>query len=377
MKHERRLRLPDGAAVTAGLLILLVFGVMAALGWGGTFSERENRNLAPVPDTPDPVNWNTDKQVESYLTDHIPFRQVLVAADSAGLYLTGRNSQLNTWLAGGALVERPVQTDELSLRDTERRLGRLGSFAEKAGVPWYILTPPTHGSLTTARMSPLMAAQYAQEADIHALVDATGHRVDMPESFAADPDTMYYRTDHHWTLAGAYQAYVALGDALGYAPLPLNGFRITEYAGFRGTTLSRSGLPSLWSDTLVCAEPDSPVTLTVTDGDSTVTWDHLIFPEDAATYDGYAVYLHGNHGLLIIERPDAPEGTLVVFRDSFASCLLPMLSQHYRRVIAVDARYYTGVFSDALAVSDDTAAILYVYSLDSLVNGSYITRKAR
>lgn len=70
-------------------------------------------------------------------------------------------------------------------------------------------------------------------------------------------------------------------------------------------------------------------------------------------------------------------GTLVVYKDSFANCLLPLLSQHFRRIIAVDARYYNGMFSGALSMADDIHAILYVYSLDSLVNDTSIIRKAR
>ena len=56
---------------------------------------------------------------------------------------------------------------------------------------------------------------------------------------------------------------------------------------------------------------------------------------------------------------------------------MPLLSQHFRRIIAVDARYDSGVFSDALARSDDTKAILFVYDLDSLVNDTEIIKKAK
>ena len=126
--------------------------------------------------------------------------------------------------------------------------------------------------------------------------------------------------------------------------------------------------------------------LTVIDNGEETVFDRLIFPENAKTLfaegarlaaDGYAVYLNGNHGKVIIERESAPEGTLIVYRDSFASCLLPMLSRHFRRIIAVDARYDSGVFSDALRMSDDTRAILYLYSLDSLVTDTEITKKAK
>lgn len=369
---KQRMRLPDGAAVILGLSLLLIAGLIAVFAPGGEFSDWERRYLAERPAAPDVQSWNTDKKTETFLADHVPFRQALVALDSVSQALTGRRTQLSAWYTGGAVIEPPIPFDQAKL---ERNLQRFGSLADKAGIPWLLLTPPTHGYLLRDSMLPWMAEQYEAESAVYALLSADSHAVPMPDAFCTDPDAMYYRTDHHWTLAGAYQAYAALSGPLGYEALPLEAFQLSESPGFMGTTLSRSGLPPLWEDTLVCAEPRSPVTLTILD-DGTV-YDHLIFPEAAATYDGYAVYLNGNHGMLTIERADAPRGTLIVYKDSFANCLLPLLSAHYRQIIAVDARYYGGVFSDALSMAQDAEAILYAYSLDSLVNDTSIIRKVR
>ena len=365
-------RLPDSVAVTLGLILLLAAGLVAAFSAGGEFSDWERRYLAKAPETPDIQNWDTDKKTETFLADHVPMRNALVAVDSMAQLLSGRRTQLEAWYVAGAVVEQPVAADAAKL---ERNLQRFASIADKAGLPWLLLTPPTHGWLVREQMPSLMADGYEQETAVQALLETYPQYVRMTDEFFAEPQDMYYATDHHWTLAGAYQAYLALADRLGYEPLPLEQFRLSEYPGFAGTTLSRSGLPPFTRDTLVCAEPDSPVTLTIQE-DGT-TFDHLIFPEAAQTYDGYAVYLNGNHGMLVIQRPDAPEGTLVVFKDSFANCLLPLLSQHFRQIIAVDARYYQGNFSGALAMAEDVRAMLFMYSLDSLANDTNIIRKAR
>lgn len=372
--EKKKRKLPDSFAVIAGMLILLVLGLFAVFSRGGEFSDWERRYLADRPDTPDIEQWTTDQDTEAFLSDHIPGRQALIALDSSGLFLTGRDSQLSAWYTSGSVIEPPVEINTDSISNKLRRFEKL---ADNAGVPWYVLTPHTHGWLLRDRIFPALGRQYRSEAAGYAVLDACDHSVSMPGIFDAQPDGMYYTTDHHWTLRGAWQAYLALAKPLGYKPLSLDDFRITEYPGFRGTTLSRSGLPALWNDTLVCAEPESSVSVTFIDRDAETTYDRLIFPEDAGTWDGYAVYLHGNHGILIIERPDAPEGTLIVFKDSMANCLLPLLSAHFRRIIAVDARYCTGVFSDVFARSDNTKAILFVYSLNSMVNDTEITRKAK
>ena len=374
MDGKHKFRIPDRITVIAGLLLLLVAGLAAILAQGGEFSVWERRYLAERPSVPDLTYWKTDKAVESFLTDHVPGRRTLVTLDSTAEFLTGRGSRLGAWYTSGTLVEPPVPVETSSL---ETKLRRFGRIADSAGVPWHLLSPRSHGWLLRGSMAPIVAGAYDSEDEGYALLDASPNTVSMPDAFNADPDSMYYKTDHHWTLQGAYQAYLALAGSLGYEPLPLDSFRLTEYTGFKGTTLARSGLPSFWQDTLSCAEPESAVTMTAFDHGVETVSDHLIFPEEAATWDGYAVYLKGNHGTLIIERPDAPEGTLVVYKDSMANCLLPLLSQHFRRIIAVDARYDDGVFSDALTRSDDIKAILYVYSLESLANDTEITRKAK
>ncbi len=371
--EKQKKRLPDSLVVICGLLVLLALGVAALIARGGEFSEWERRYLADRP-AASLENWKTDKDTETFLTDHIPGRQTLVALDSSGQFLAGRNTQLGAWYASGAIVEQPVQA---ATGEIEKKLRRFGKIADQAGVPWLLISPRTHGYLTREKMIPVMARAYDQEEEDYAYLESSPNMVTMPEAFNADPDAMYYRTDHHWTLEGAYQAYLALAGRLGYEALPLESFRLTEYAGFRGTTLSRSGLPALWEDTLACAEPDSAVVMTAVDREGEQVYDRLIFPENATGWDGYAVYLNGNHGTLIIERGDAPEGTLIVYKDSMANCLLPLLSRHFRRIIAMDARYDSGVFSDALARSDDTKAILFVYDLDSLVNDTEIIKKAK
>ena len=371
--EKQKKRLPDSLIVICGLLILLALGIAAIVARGGEFSEWERRYLADRPAV-SLENWKTDKSTETFLTDHVPGRQALVALDSSAQFLFGRNTQLGTWYVSGSVVEKPIRTDTKAL---EAKMRRFGKIADEAGVPWLLISPRTHGYLLRKKMIPVMARAYDREEEDYAFLESYPNMVIMPDAFNSDPGSMYYKTDHHWTLLGAYQAYLALSDRLGYEPLPLESFRLSEYTGFKGTTLSRSGFPALWEDTLACAEPDSDVLLTTIDGKSEQTYGCLIFPENAEGYNGYTVYLNGNHGTLIIERPDAPDGTLIVYKDSMANCLLPLLSQHFRRIIAVDARYDSGVFSDALARSDDTKAILFVYALDSLVNDTEIIQTAK
>ncbi len=361
-------RLPDGLAVTLGLVLLLAAGLFAAFWPQNDFSDAERRYRASAPAAPSLTNWRTDKEIESYLTDRIPFRQALVGLDAVVNVFSGRRTQLETWPIQGVFLEKPLQADTDAL---QRRLTQMAETARKADAPWRLIVPTGHGYLRRAEMNPLLRMQYEAEAPLYALLSETAQYVPLGPDFTAVD--AYYATDHHWTLQGAYLAYRAYCEVEGLSPQPLDDFVLTSFEGFRGTTSSRSGYPFAAEDTIWAAAPAAEVTLTILD-DGTVH-NQLIFPDRAATYDGYAVYLDGNHGLLEIANPHAPEGTLLVFKDSFANSILPLLSAHYSRIVAVDARYYAGNFSDAIAAAGQIDRVLFLYSMDSLINDTTVARK--
>ena len=365
-KHS--FRLPDGLAVALCLGLLLAAGLFAAFWPQGDFSDFERRYLASAPSAPSLANWKTDKEIESYLSDRIPFRRVMVGIDATANVLTGRRTQLETWPVAGAFLEKPVQGTEDGLN---RRLTQLDEAARKANAPWKLVVPTGHGYLLRENMNALLQPLYEAETPLYETLAANAGYVALGDDFTAE--NAYYATDHHWSLDGVYAAYTAYCRSLGLEPLALDAFEITTFPGFFGTTYSRSGYPFAKADTLACAQPETGVHLTILDDGS--EHDSLIFPEHAATYDGYAVYLGGNHGLLEITNANAPEGTLMVFKDSFANSLLPLLSAHYSRIVAMDARYYGGNFSDAIAAAGQVDQVLYVYSLDSLLNDTMVARK--
>lgn len=367
-KHS--FRLPDGLAVGLGLSLLLAAGLFAAFWPQGDFSDFERRYLASAPGIPSLTDWQTDKEVESYLSDRIPFRRAMVGIDAAANVFTGRRTQLETWPVAGAFLEKPVNGTAEALN---RRLSQLEEAAEKANAPWKLIVPTGHGYLLNERMNALLQPLYAAEAPLYEALAACEQYVALDERFNAA--NAYYATDHHWSMEGVYAAYAACCESLGIIPLPLEDFEITTFPGFYGTTYSRSGYPFAAADTLVCAQPKSGVQLTILDDGS--RYDSLIFPEYAQTYDGYAVYLGGNHGLLEITNEQAAQGTLLVFKDSFANSLLPLLSAHFSRIVAMDARYYTGNFSNAIEAAGQVDQVLYVYSLDSLLNDTMVARKIR
>ena len=83
----------------------------------------------------------------------------------------------------------------------------------------------------------------------------------------------------------------------------------------------------------------------------------------------YDLFLSGSRSLLRIDNPDALwDRTLVVFRDSFGSSIIPLLAESYRTVYAVDIRYLASDRLGRVVEFPDDTDVLFFYSATVLHN---------
>jgi len=171
----------------------------------------------------------------------------------------------------------------------------------------------------------------------------------------------YYRTDHHWTTHGAFLAYEAFCESAGVTPVaPDEGLR-RESGGFLGTYYNKAKKFDAAADTLVYY--DLPVDSVTINGEAT---DGLYDLAKLATRDQYAMFLHGNNGVTVIENA-VGEGSLLVVKDSYANCFVPFLAQNYRTVTVVDLRYLPTGFR-ALLEGGSFDRLLVLYNFENLAS---------
>ena len=94
--------------------------------------------------------------------------------------------------------------------------------------------------------------------------------------------------------------------------------------------------------------------------------------EKAAGNDPYEIFLSGPKSLLRIENPNAEtERKLIVFRDSFAASLIPLLAQGYSEITLVDIRYLSPAMLGNF-IEFDAQDVLFLYSTSVLNDSSTI-----
>jgi hypothetical protein len=343
--------------------------VMSVLYWAlpqQDFSETEKRQLAEFPK----LSWESLSTgefgglIETYMADHMPGRSFFVGVGAYYDLLSGRQVSKDIYLAqGNRLVEAPATWNQAQI---DKNMKYINKFAEKLGVPVDLMVIPSAGFILEDSIlglhnayadDEMIAAIYAQAAgDIRCMDILSIYTAE------ADPASLYYRTDHHWTSYGAYKAYAAYMAHAGKEAAAADHFRVERHDGFRGSTYSRS---ALWLTPAEPLEVWRGSDLKVTIGEN--TYDSAFFPERLQEADMYTVYLDGNQAMVRIRNEaNAGKGKLLVIRDSYANCIGPMLAESYEEVIMVDLRYYKLPISD-LCQTEGISNVLVMYSLSNFM----------
>lgn len=150
-------------------------------------------------------------------------------------------------------------------------------------------------------------------------------------------EEIYFRTDHHWTMLGAYYAYEAWAKEQGLTPVSLEQLeKRTLIEDFLGTHYGRIHY-ARQADRMEFYDPGTVCDAVYDLGKSDVRG--LYQEKYLDTEDAYRFFLDGNHGVVQIES-DQGTGHLAVLKDSFANNFIPFLTLHYKKITVIDPRYF-------------------------------------
>lgn len=329
------------------------------------FSETEKRYLKETPD----FSWKNlssgklGEDIESYMADHIPFRNFFVGLNAYADLFTGRQVSKDVYLAQG---DRIVQDSvDINSQQANINLQAVTAFADSVETPVDFMLIPSAGWAAEDQIIGLHDP-YNDEACIDNMYTLAGESVNCVDFLSVlqahpDPASLYYRTDHHWTAEGAYLAYKTYMEYLGRTYTPEEDFTVETISGFRGSTYSESALWLIPGEDLELWHGSDD--LIVTNGENPAVHAGVFYEERLEEADKYTVYLDGNHSIVTIQNPNA-EGKILVIRDSYSNCLGTFLAESYGTVVLADLRYYKNSIRE-LCQQEGFDRILVCYSLDN------------
>lgn len=361
--------LPAVIFVAFIVMMLVLFLVLPKKDYSS--SEKRYLQQAPAFSFNSLMSGEFGDSFEKFLSDQTAGRNFWVGLSAYYNYYIGNNGSNGIYKC----AEDYLVNDPEDMKGLMRNVGFIEEFAEKIDADTTVLVAPSTGYICD-NILPKNHMTYRDDEMFPQIKEAlrSADFVDVRDLFKSKYDggayQIYYRTDHHWTARGAYYAYTALADELGYTPHPESDYEVTFYPGFYGTTYSSSGYWMTPPDDIEVwnnhAYEDSTVTVTITDGDQTIEQDGMFFYDHLEEDDKYPVYLDGNHPYTVIKNSAADsDKKLMVIKDSFAHSLVPFLADHYSEIIMVDLRYYTNPVSEIVS-SEGVDQVLILYSIDNL-----------
>lgn len=302
-----------------------------------------------------------ESSLEDYLADHMPARNFFVGLNAYFDLYTGRQVSRDIRVEGDRLLERPAVPDDDAI---QKNMTAICAFADALGQNVDLAVIPSAGWA--------MGLKDYQDKEIietiYASVGETVTVVDMTSVFEGNPQ-WYYKTDHHWTSEGAYEAYAAYMERIGREYRAKDDFEKAVYGGFRGSTYSRSALWLTPAETLELWQGNG--NLEVTNGESGQVHVGVFYPQRLREADKYTVFLDGNHSIVRIRNPEK-SGKLLVIRDSYSNCLGCFLAESYGEVVLADLRYYKQPVSE-LVRQEGFDNILVCYSIGNfLTDGNLV-----
>lgn len=372
-----RRRLADRALLVSLALIIVVFGVLVFALPSDDFSEEENRALASFPELTleSLISGEFTAGISDFYADRFPGRNVFVGVKAffEKLMLKQENNGIIE-AEDGYIIERLEYTD-YEYENIDENLKAINKFMaamEKEGIDTVFAVAPRSVDVMTSKL-PALYDTVRVDAVWERVFSSCPHALtftDELESAANNGEYVWYKTDHHYTTLGAYYAYVALSETLGYTPYSIEYFvQESVSEDFLGTTYSSSGMKWSDKDTMIYFRFEGDERFTVSYPQSSYEALNGFYDRSYLTVkDKYSSFLGGNHSRTSVSLDGEERPTLMLIKDSFSHALAPFLALHFDLEL-VDLRYYTSSVTK-LVNEIDPDKILVIYGIDTLASST-------
>lgn len=349
------------------------------------FSPNENRYLAEVPE----LSWDNimsgkfQDGLEDYLRDQVCFRDGWITVK------TGIQKACGDTDIGGAYVGKDgydfekITPEDVDEKQVDRNIKAVEDFFMTASETidkqkLSFLLVPTSGLVMQEKL-PKNARLFDQAKYIDQVQKAMKdyNFVDVRDTLMDHNDEyIYYKTDHHWTSAGACLAYDAWSERTGGEVEKEDGLVKNVVSDkFRGSLYSKildadSAYDEIWTYGLQKDEAFGSKDCTVTI-DEKQQLDSIYDDEKLQEKDKYAYFLGGNYGQVHIQNQKAASKAkgknILIIKDSFANSFVPFVTQDYENIYMVDLRYYNGDMKAYLQEHEITD-VLVLYNVSNFIS---------
>ena len=372
-------------------ILLAVSSAFVIIGNDGTNAEnRENAKL-PQISRENIVSGAFAKGTEDYINDRILYRGEMIDLSDAVLDRVhikspdGTVIRANTDMGTGTKQPSDLLVVDNTIMEmfadkkscAEEYAHAVNTYAKNLSkdIKLYSMLIPTQLEFKDKMYSNLQDSQRAEIDYINSLYDKRVQAIDVYDILSEHTDEyIYFRTDHHWTMRGAYYGYVAFSKATGQDYVDIDDFKENKIEGFLGY------LYSFVRDKEIEKNPDT-IYWYDTNENGNITWQAMAFNKSQKLYnynsrlfdktrENYNFFLSASHPLACYtNKENADKKTILLIGDSYINTLVPWLVNNYKNVVTIDPRAYTGDIEVALSKYEPDEVMLTDYIFTTSFSG--------
>lgn len=390
-QSEKKHRISIADLFCTFVFLLFLFGIAILLLFvpKSDFSAQEKRALQelPWPDLEEIQSGDFQQDYENYLSDHFVGRSEFVQLKTRMEITLGKREINDVYLGkDDYLLEKYLPEDF----DADWVLGNIWCLSDFLNFMLCdygeehvrCMFVPSKANVLTDKL-PDYTEIYDTSYVVEDLRKDLSENLDMPVNL--DPviidltetlrehqkESIYYRTDHHWTTKGAYYAYAVYQAGLGLPVKSCEDFVWKQVCDdFYGTTFDKVQIAGQ-ADRISVIEPATAPELLYNDGEKTWQKNSYYEPEALSGKDQYTYFLGGNTAEVRISTGTKNGKVLLLLKDSYSNSFVEYLAEDYERIYMIDLRYSRkDVFTilDEIYEEDEITDILVMYNTEKFMN---------
>ena len=337
---------------------VIIFSILHLLIPDNEISNSERRKLVSFPELE--LNNKYISNIEDYLLEHFPFRDEFRSIKANFNYkILAKLDNNDIYLKDNYIFKSNYPTNKESLNYFIKNINKTTSILKENNNVYLMIIPDKNYYLKDDNFLQIDYNYIYNKID-----NLNINNIEIRELMTI---TYYYETDTHWRQEKLDKVVQKLSQSMKFE-YKKQMYKFNTYNKFYGV---------YYGESAINRKPEKLVYLTneIIDNVEVKYLENkkltkVYNVDNLNTFDSYEVYLDGASALIeIINNNCQTNKELIIFRDSFASSITPLLMPYYKKITLIDNRYISSE-NYKKYIEFTNQDILFMYST-LLINNSY------
>lgn len=321
-------------------------------------SNQERRKLANYPKLELTNDYIT--KIDKYLLDHFPYREKFRSIKAKFNYnILNKLDNNDIYLKDNYIFKSNYPTNKKSINNFIKKTNETITYLTNENNIYLMVIPDKNYYLTDTNFLQIDYEYIYKELDKLNLTT-----IDIRNIMELND---YYETDTHWRQEKLFKVVNKMSTIMNFNYIE-NTYRENTYNSFYGVYYGESAINrNPETITYLTNNLINKTTVKYLENNNLTSIYNL---DKLTSLDSYEVFLDGASSFIEITNPtNNTDKELIIFRDSFASSITPLLIPYYKKITLIDNRYINSTNYLKLIDFNDQD-ILFMYSTLIINNSS-------